>query len=117
MNTLEIENSMQGVPCFIGVFPADKIPPAKGCMKTIVNLDPANKSGSHWIAIFRSSNGYAYYFDPYGDPPFGDIKKWLKKNSVLFDYNKTVVQKDFTSCGQCCMNFLLFHVSKFIKNL
>ena len=35
----------------------------------IFNLDPHNKGGSHWVALFVDCKKHKiYYFDSYGDP-------------------------------------------------
>jgi hypothetical protein len=35
----------------------------------IVNTDPHNKPGSHWVAIYGDGDGHTEFFDSYGKPP------------------------------------------------
>ena len=55
---------------FLGVFPRDKLPNRlKYPCSFIVNTDPSNLSGQHWLAFYFSENKHCTFFDSYGQPP------------------------------------------------
>ena len=108
--TSQLHKVMFRDPSFLGVFAIDKIPPTiqkSKNIKMIINLDPANKPGSHWVAIWRKCNT-SYYFDSFGRPPPMKIQQWLIRNSNAWIYNSVLMQplKDKTACGYLCISFL-----------
>jgi hypothetical protein len=108
MDTNEIKDLLQNVPNFIGVFPIDKLPKLNVATnaKLVVNLDPSNLPGTHWVAI-ALRDGKGYYFDSYGDFPPMEIQQWLARNSRDWTYNSTVLQSPSSLvCGHLCVNFL-----------
>ena len=67
LNTLAIDDKLQ-IPGFLGTFACDEIPkkPKKVAnFSLVVNVDPADKPGSHWIGIIFSRN-VLYFVDSYG---------------------------------------------------
>jgi hypothetical protein len=110
LDTNDLEALMHGDPEFVGVFSRDTIPRGidkRLSIKMIVNLDPKNLPGSHWVAISRRG-GKAYYFDTFGRPPPKEISDWLSNNSLSWTYFKNIIQapNDTTSCGYICLSFL-----------
>ena len=110
LNTNELRYAMQGDSAFIGVFPLDLLPQGVNKQKTIkmiINLQPSNLPGSHWVAVYRR-DGRAYYFDSYGTIPPNEIQHWLCDNARVWDYNRNVIQSeaDEVSCGYICAYFL-----------
>ena len=110
LDTNELRYAMQDDSSFIGVFPIDLLPRHVNKQKTIkliVNLEPSNLPGSHWICIYRR-NGKAYYFDTFGRIPPTDIQHWLASNSRDWIHNTNRVQSesDKISCGYICVYFL-----------
>jgi hypothetical protein len=107
--TSDLHTVMKKDPSFLGVFALDRVPPIikKGNVKLIINLDPATKPGSHWVAIWRKGD-IGYYFDSFGRIPPPVIGAWLAKNSDSWTYNKKLMQspKDKTACGYLCISFL-----------
>ena len=127
---------------FLGVFSSDEIDkiPSKVLQKRIsfiMNLDPASKPGSHWVAVFmdlrhehdgsiedpnkRSDHNQGiYYYDSFGRSPSKDFlhrlnilidkikKKFDIDYEIFFEYNKNK-QQNITSdqCGYYAINFLL----------
>lgn len=73
----------------------------------IVNLDPSNEPGSHWVVCFKKRNPLEknVYFDSYGFPPtLPEIKEFMGKD---FDYNTRCLQQPLsTACGQWCILFV-----------
>jgi hypothetical protein len=75
---------------YLGTLPADIHPEfsLKKLLKTepklrlgmIFNIDPSDKPGRHWVALFIDpSKPSIEYYDPTGQPPQGHNLKYLKK--------------------------------------
>jgi hypothetical protein len=103
MDTVQIQNVLQHVPHFYGVFPSDMLPSEFTRPATFIfNLDPHNKPGSHWIAVTFRDKYSAWYFDSYGLPPLvKSSETLLRQNTAHFTYNRHQLQ-NITSdvCGQ-----------------
>lgn len=117
MNTQEILLAVKRKPflrkVFKGVFAFDQIPdtPLEGYY--IINLDPSNKPGSHWVCVKKQSKKeHSIFFDSYGFPPKGEkLKKFIGNK---YKYNKKKLQNTWsTSCGQWCLFFIYFTEKKF----
>lgn len=95
---------------FGGVFASDLLPRRIGKFSTfIINLDPHNLPGSHWIAVkFHTSKKSVLVFDSYGRPPTNlNILSFLKRNACAIYYNDQCFQEKFTNtCGHFCLYFL-----------
>jgi hypothetical protein len=110
LQTSDLHKVMVKDPAFLGVFALDRVPPTvkkSDNLKLIANLDPANKPGSHWVAIWRKGR-VGQYFDSFGRRPPRQLVKWLKANCDSWTHNKVVMQsrKDKTACGYLCVSFL-----------
>ena len=96
---------------FRGVFACDKLPrrhvPRPSAF--VVNTDPSDKPGQHWVAIYISQNGEGEYFDSYGQKPsLPQVKSFLKKNASSTDYSHRSLQGPLSAvCGQYTIFFLL----------
>ena len=92
---------------FIGVYPIDRIPlvlPPKSL--TIVNLDPSDKKGSHWIVIHHITKGKIEHFDSLGNKPDKKIHNLLTANNMTYKYNNKRIQNFFTdTCGLYCIYY------------
>ena len=71
MNSLEILNILKSdaftKTVFTDVLPSDRLP---GRIQTrsrgfIVNTDPADKPGTHWLVIFITPDGKGEFWDPF----------------------------------------------------
>jgi hypothetical protein len=96
-----------------GVYPVNRIPTPEGYpVCVIVNLDPHNKPGSHWIAIHIDQEGFGVFFDSYGRrPEKKQIKSYLQQNCRDWTTSGRAVQSPFSStCGQYCVYFLYHRV-------
>lgn len=100
MNTTTIDKVLSSHPVsrkyYMGCFPADRIPK---CQKfpcaAVLNLDTANKRGSHWVAMYAPSGGQVYYFDSYGDAPTDLLEKYLEQYKKI-THNKKGYQSPFS---------------------
>src|SRR3981189_1256574 len=107
--TSDLHMVMKRDPAFLGVFALDKVPliVKKGYVKFIINLDPATKPGSHWVAIWRKGNT-GYYYDSFGLIPPPALEAWQIRNSDSWIYNSVLIQSPTgkTACGYLCISFL-----------
>lgn len=98
-----------GLHC-LGVFPLDRLPMPPRRMDRycfIVNTDPANLPGKHWLAVYVSQRGHAEVFDSFAMLPPLRLQQWLLKYCKRWTYNRRFVQGPLTTlCGAYCIFFL-----------
>jgi len=117
MNTNQIlkcirEDSILNTQCS-GVFALDKILPLDGFPTCcIVNTDPHNHPGSHWVAVFIDHDRNGDYFDSYGRKPHKKpLLQHMKKHCIDWVWNEKLLQCPYSSvCGQYCLYFLYHRV-------
>ncbi|KAK3704916.1 hypothetical protein QZH41_005383, partial [Actinostola sp. cb2023] len=64
-------------PAFLGVFPADRLPTThRSGTGLIVNTDPSDRPGTHWVAMYWDNEGRAEFFDSYGQTPQSYHPSW-----------------------------------------
>ena len=121
METIEINNELSEYKdCFIGTFPCDNIPIVSHRPASfIVNIDPSNKPGIHWVSIWLKKNKTGEFFDPFGYPPLQfEIANYLESQCPNgWCYNTIMLQDIFSiTCGKYCILFvkLRCHNIKFI---
>ena len=88
---------------FCGVFASDKLPKIPRLGLYVVNLDPSELPGSHWVAIYIHGR-FAEYFDSYGLRPFvPDILNFL--TPFHLNHNSVQIQSFHSDiCGEyCCL--------------
>ena len=86
---------------FRGVYPIDQIPELKNKQSLIFNLDRADQSGSHWMALYRC-NDKNYVYDS-----FGRSSKKLNVPIRTIDTEDDAEQKvKESNCGQRCISWL-----------
>jgi hypothetical protein len=113
MDTLQVENLLRAdcklSTIFDGVYASDCLPLFCGSGDTglVMNLDPSDRAGSHWVCIYIQ-DGNGEYFDSYGmAPPLENFLDFLKRNCRTWSYNKQELQSlDSTVCGHYCIWFL-----------
>lgn len=94
---------------FGGVFASDRLPNLKHIYTSfIVNLDPHDKPGSHWVALYFKKS-ICYYFCSYGTSPSNlNIVNFIKRNSKTVEWNVNLYQSLTTkTCGKFCLYFLI----------
>lgn len=99
---------------FQGVFASNTLPQVDKLSKEskcfVVNFDPIEKSGSHWVCIIINPQEKSnIYFDSYGKKPsIPAICDYLKYKKCIF--NCVNLQFPFsTACGQWCIFFLILY--------
>ena len=102
---------------FRGVFASNQIPSKtlRAPFGFIVNNEPSNLPGQHWVAFFKGhENGPLLFFDSYGLKArtiskhfkrFLDSKELIIQNKIPFQNINTDI------CGQYCLYFL-YHCFK-----
>ena len=100
----------------LGVFPSDRLPlsvPQPSCL--IVNTDPSDQPGAHWLAIYVDKDGVIDYFDSYGIPPqVENMKNCLERHGSIVNINDTIVQSYMSAaCGPHCIYFLILRCRGF----
>ena len=109
MDSITLEKLLKKDPStkhfFRGVFSRDNLPRCRCAGLYVVNEEPSNKRGSHWIVLHITlGKKKNVYFDSYGRKPLlSEFRRYLGKN---VDYNKKYLQHMLsTSCGQWYMYF------------
>ena len=101
MNTLQILNVLKTDPftksVFTDVLPSDRLPNQiqKRPKGYILNVDPSNGHGSHWIAIYLTADGKGEFFYSFGEPPefySRNFKTFLEDHSSTFTCNEKTLQ-------------------------
>lgn len=109
MDTLQINNALNNISSFQGVFPSDLLPSTINYGTYIINFDSHIEKGSHWVAVnFLPLRGY--YFDSYGlYPPVTPILKFIKSHSITWNYNQRQLQGPTAkTCGHYACMFAFF---------
>ena len=115
MNTNQIETALTSDPLsrkqFCGVFPSDQLPEVMEFpCGFIANTDPHDKSGTHWVVFYFSSEHKGEFFDSYGRKPDGyheTFKDYLDIHSREWSYNDKQLQGLMTNvCGPYCIYYI-----------
>ena len=111
MNILKSDSFTKTV--FTDVLPSDRLPHEirKRPRGFVLNVDPSNKPGSHWIAIYLTADGKGEFWDSYGEKPgfySQNFSQFLNKQCSTFTWNKSVLQAPSSNvCGQYALFFAL----------
>lgn len=106
----QLYNKLKFIKNFLGVFPRDRIPNINSFpVSLILNTDPHNKPGQHWVAIFINSQRFGIYFDSYGLRPLNqEFHDYLNSNCNEWTYNPFMLQGiNSYTCGEYCVLFVL----------
>jgi hypothetical protein len=118
--TSEIEQAIRSDPLqreqnhFLGVFASDELPKILHSFPAslVVNTDPANKPGTHWIAYYFDPDRHLDYFDSEGLPPLpssGRLARFADRNSSKISFCDRPIQGlKSAACGYYCIAFLTF---------
>lgn len=96
----------------IGTYSADNIPnkPHTLPFGFIVNTDPHNLPGQHWIAFYADEHGVLEAFDSFGISPSKYspcMKQFMKTFNNVVVNNKRVQSLESNVCGQYCLFYLM----------
>ena len=108
-SNLEINAHLRDDPHFMGCFPSDNLPEIDNHLprSIIINTQPAEGGGEHWIAIVMTRKS-CFYFDSFGCPIIElDIKKYLSKYYMKVVYSDICIQHVMSvKCGEFCIGFV-----------
>ena len=113
MDSLQIAKILEANPVtsrwFKGCLPSDMLSmPTNFPSSFVVNMDPIQKSGSHWVAVFIPNENEVWYFDSLNKDVPLPIDKFLK-SFPQFKTNKYPYQSIFTSsCGLHAIVFIYY---------
>lgn len=130
MNTHEINQILRKLKPFVGTFACDSCPSVKKRPAgLVINTDPTNEKGEHWVALWLLENGTGEYFDSFGFPPLvPEIQTYINMECPQgFKYNNKTLQHPMTNtCGPFSIAFIIaktegeefgFFISKFSFDL
>ena len=119
LNNLQLDHLARSQPklscVFYGTVPCDRLPrtlPHEGPTTCIVNTDPHDEPGKHWIAIWTEGN-VSEVMDSYGLPlevygTTGPIAEWLHRHFKYQLHNGQSLQSLFSqSCGDYALMYLI----------
>jgi hypothetical protein len=96
---------------------SEQIKRHKNKIGIILNTDPHDKDGAHWISLFINiKNKTIVYFDSNGDESSKEVKKLIKTivdqgKQLGIDFhvkeNKIEHQRTNTECGMYCLYFII----------
>ncbi len=101
MNSLQILNILKSDPftktVFTNVLPSDRLPHEiqKKPRGFVLNTDPSNRPGTHWVAMYLTAEGKGKFWDSYGEAPgfySQNFTQFLNKNCSTFTWNERVLQ-------------------------
>ena len=123
MNSKDIDTALRNdkrvSTVFAGVYPSDMLPMDKIRYPSafVVNYDPSDKEGSHWITIYFSIDGKSEVFNSAGGLPLpSDITRFLRRHTLkgTTKHNVTQLQSFFsTVCGAYCIFYIMHRVRGF----
>lgn len=120
----QIERQTRGLRFFKGVFACDQLPEINEKPATlIINTDPSEDEGEHWVAMHLHADGRADYFCPLGFPPLiPQIQAFFNRHSPGgMRYNCCTMQDlNFSHCGDFCICFVKcvakgIHLPQFVR--
>jgi len=118
MNTISIREYIsphQRLNIFKGVFPCDALPNSFRLPAVfVINLSTHNEPGTHWVSLYISECGNAFYFDSFGMKPTNvHIISFLKMHTKRVSYNNKQLQHiSSNKCGRFCCVFVVSALRK-----
>ncbi len=97
-------------------FAVAQLPPNKTKFAIVINTDPHNKGGKHWIALFCRKHEGIYFFDSYGRKPprlvqnfMNKVSQEMRTSNPNFEckHNTRQIQVDNSECGVFCVLFVV----------
>ena len=120
MDTLTIRKLLKKFKCFKGVYPCDELPyNSELPLNIIVNTDPSNRPGQHWVCVCIEKSGKGEYFDSFGLPPFKEeIFNFLELKSKRWSFNRIPLQNIASvTCGNYCVLYIIYRCQNLNKKI
>lgn len=114
-NNVELQNFCTSLfgKRFKGVYASDKLPILLKNQSSIINTDPSDKAGKHWIALCRGSDGTMYFYDSFArdmDKIMPMIRKKFKNITFRYDtLDKEQKASEFNCGANCIAWIMMFH--------
>lgn len=100
-------------PIFLGAVPSDGIPVTDNYpYAVIINTEPHNDGGRHWVAVFVESKDNVEYFDSYGGLPNSNIASFLLRFPHITRHTQRFQSLTSKVCGHYCIYFLTKRCSR-----
>lgn len=76
----------------------------------IINLDPSNRPGTHWVALHIDENANGTYFCSFAMlPRVKNIRDFIRKHCKTIKYNRMQLQSPQSGfCGEYAAIFLIY---------
>lgn len=113
MDTIAISSFLanyQKKNIFKGVFACDTLPTRFTLPAAfVINLSPCDEAGSHWVALYITEFGTAYYFDSFGFKVKNSfINSFIRLHSTRVICNQKQLQHITSNkCGKFCCVFIV----------
>jgi hypothetical protein len=115
LNTRQIDYILKQakIPCYSGVFPRDMVPDG-GTGLRVVNLDPHDRPGTHWVVIYIDANRCrGEYFDSFGREPPESLRNYMNRNCRNWIHNRKQLQSIASKCcGHYCVMYCFYRGQK-----
>ena len=113
MNAKQLTHFLEKRGLDVAVTSVDEIPrrPIQKPAGLIVNTDPSELPGKHWVCFYLPKKGPAEFFDSLGHSPeyyHAIFRSFLMTNGPQYLHNTKRLQ-DYGSpyCGEYCLDFLI----------
>ena len=107
--TLQIDQVFKEDSNYMGTFSMNRLPdlPNSFPKSIIINTDPANKVGDHWVALVLTDQR-AFYFDSFGIEIINEeVKEFLIPKYTTIIFNNLCIQHiSSDKCGAYCIYFV-----------
>ena len=117
MNTRQIKDLLQRDVItesqFCGIYAENTLPQMVKSYPcgVIVNTDPKDRPGQHWVAFYFPSSERGEFFDSFGHPPqvySAHFVQFLNRNCEHWTFNPRTLQSVLTAvCGEYCIFYLM----------
>ena len=101
-----------------GIYACDQLPHVSVRPSVIVvNTDPSNRPGRHWICMFFHEDGHGEFFDSFGLPPKLVFERYMNKYCISWTFNKKQMQSLVSRfCENYCIWYCMMKFRKFTLN-
>ena len=101
-----------------GIYACDQLPSITIRPSVIVvNTDPSNKPGRHWICMFFDGDSHGEFFDSFGTPPNLVFERYMDKQCFAWTFNNRQMQSLVSRfCGHYCIWYCIMKFRRVTLN-
>ena len=110
LTNFDIQKYYQNEPRFNGVYYRDNLPEKRKNGGYVINLDEYCDNGTHWVALYVSSND-VFYFDSFGTVHISKEIKTLISNKNIKTNIFRIQKHDSIMCRYFRIGFINFMVA------